>query len=98
MMLLMLYLQVLESLRALKELPYTAATQPATGPEASTAAATAGDGSSGAAADGDAGVGEGSMQRVDSTASGGVTDTSGPLASLDSPSAAVAAAASVAAN
>jgi hypothetical protein len=80
--------QVLESLRALKELPYTAATQPATGPEASTASA-AGESSSGAATDSAAagGGGEGSMQRVDSAASAGVTDASGPLGSLESPSA-----------
>lgn len=94
--------QVLDSLKALKELPYTPAPQPASGPEASVAAGVGGcKGSSGAAADrpaaagGGSGAGgeEGSMQRVDSAASAGVTDTSGPLASLDSPSAAAAAAA-----
>lgn len=95
--------QVLDSLKALKELPYTPAPHPASGPEASVAAGGGGggEGSSGAAADrpaaagggGGSGAGgeEGSMQRVDSTASAGVTDTSGPLASLDSPSAAAAA-------
>jgi hypothetical protein len=92
------FVQVLESLRALKELPYTAATQPATGPEASTAAA-AGESSSGAATDSAAaaGAGEGSMQRLDSTASAGGTDASGPLGSLESPSATAAALAMAAA-
>jgi hypothetical protein len=88
--------QVLDSLKALKELPYTPAPAPASGPEASVAAgASGGEGSSGAAADRPAACGgeEGSMQRADSSASAGVTDTSGPLASLDSPSAAAAAAA-----
>jgi hypothetical protein len=84
-------MQVLESLRALKELPYTAPQQPASGPEPSTAAA-AGTGAGTAAAAAAVSGGD-SMQRADSAASGGVTDASGPLADVESPPEATTAAA-----
>lgn len=102
------FAQVLDSLRALKELPCPVAAAAAAAAAAEGAAeggavaavAAAGSGSSGAVAVGGAGAsgggggGEVSMHRVDSTASAGATtDTSGPLASVDSPSAAVIAAA-----
>lgn len=103
------FAQVLDSLRALKELPCpvaaaaaaAAAAEGAAEGAAAAAVAAAGSGSSGAAAGGagasGGGVGEGSMHRVDSTASAGATtDMSGPLASVDSPSAAVIAAAAAA--
>lgn len=96
------FAQVLEVLRGFKELPCTATTQQpgAAGPDGATPPAATGAGAGGeggggagaaAAAGAGGGGGEGSMQRVDSTASGGGTDTSGPLASVESPSAVVAA-------